>query len=176
MSEASVAAALHPCVRYEIPIVIHPDIICDPSCWKGFEGLLCIENMDKRKHTGRTVDELDGFFASFPSATFCLDIAHAQQIDSTMGEARQMLRRFGDRLRQIHISEIDAEGHHERLSSATIRASQTIAALIDETVPIIIESMIPVQDVAHEIESVRKALTVPLRTETWEYRDWGELA
>lgn len=177
LSEAAVAAALRPCIDLGIPLVLHPDVIRDASCWTPFGSLLCIENMDKRKSTGRTTAELDVFFAAFPRATFCLDIAHARQVDSTMTEARRMLRRFGDRLRQVHISEIDAEGHHERLSLATILASQSVAGLIDESVPIIIESMIPAHDIKREIDAVRRALTPPTRdTASWQCRDWGELA
>ena len=176
-TEAEVAAALHPCIDLKIPLVIHPDAIRDPSRWELFGSLLCIENMDKRKQTGRTIAELDYFFSSLPRATFCLDIAHARQIDSTMTETRQMLRRFGERLRQVHISEIDAEGHHERLSLATILASQSVAALIEQDTPIIIESMIPAKDIKREIDAVRRALTPSARESSgWEYRDWGELA
>ena len=94
-----------------------------------------------------------------------------------MTETRQMLRRFGDRLRQVHISEIDAEGHHERLSLATILASQSIASLINDDVPIIIESMIPAKVIKREIDAVRRALTPSAQEGAgWEYRDWGELA
>jgi hypothetical protein len=88
-----------------------------------------------------------------------------------------MLRRFGERLRQVHISETDAEGHHERLSLVTILASQSVAALIDENVPIIIESMIPAKDIKREIDAARRALTPSAREASgWKYRDWGELA
>jgi len=177
LTERGAAAALLPCIGLDMPIIIHPDIITDPSCWAAFGPLLCIENMDKRKRTGRTVAELDSFFSLFPTATFCLDIAHARQIDSTMTETRKMLRRYGDRLRQVHISEINAEGHHGRLSLATILASQTIASMIGQDIPIIIESMIPVAEIRREIEAVRDALKQSAReTSSWESRDWGELA
>ena len=176
LTEAQVAAALHPCIKRNFPIVVHPDVIREPSCWAPFGALLCIENMDKRKHTGRTVGELAGFFSTFPEATMCLDIAHARQIDSTMAEARQMLKQFGGRLRQVHISEIDAQGHHKRLSLTTILASQSLAALIPEEVPIIIESMIPEQDMRREMDAVRRALKPAREVSASARRDWGELA
>lgn len=177
LAEPAVASLLRPCIERRIPIVLHPDVIREPECWTPFGHLLCIENMDKRKKTGRTLDELEPFFARFPEAGFCLDIAHARQIDSTMTEARLMLRRFRHRLRQIHISEIDAGGHHNRLSYATVLASQNLAALIDGSVPIIIESMVPETEIDREIDSVERALTEPVRsTVDSEYGDWGELA
>jgi hypothetical protein len=174
LTEADVAARLRPCIDREI--VIHPDAVRDPKCWASFGSLLCIENMDKRKRTGRTVDELETFFSMFPDATFCLDIAHARQIDSTMDEARLMLRRFSGRLRQVHISEIDGQGHHHGLSWGTILASRTVAGLIGQEVPIIIESQIPEKDIGREIEAVERALTPATKASGWELADWGELA
>jgi hypothetical protein len=177
LTETEVAAGLRRCIDLKMAVVIHPDVIRNPACWMPFGSLLCIENMDKRKHTGRTAAELKPFFATFQDATFCLDIAHARQIDSTMNEARQMLRRFGHRLRQIHISEIDGEGHHRRLSAATILAGQSLNSLIGNHVPVIIESMIPAKDMNAEIEAVKRALADPGRdAATWEHSDWGELA
>ena len=177
LTEAEVAAGLRRCIDLNIAIVIHPDVIQERSCWSPFGELLCIENMDKRKRTGRTVAELEPFFAMFPEATFCLDIAHAKQIDSSMTEAREMLRRFGHRLRQIHISEIDTEGRHRRLSLATVLASQNVAGLIGNDVPIIVESMIPPSDLATEIVSVERALAFPPSGPSGPHcSDWGELA
>jgi hypothetical protein len=178
LSEAQVASALLPCIDLSIPLVIHPDAMRDRAVWAPFGRLLCLENMDKRKHTGRTIAELDDFFSTFPNATFCLDIAHARQVDSTMMETRQMLRRFGDRLRQVHISEIDAEGHHHSVSLATILASNGVASMIDHNVPIIIESVIAATQMKREIDAVRRALTPPSPgdSSSWESRDWGELA
>jgi hypothetical protein len=132
--------------------------------------------MDKRKRTGRTVAELEDFFTTFPEATFCLDIAHARQVDPTMTEARQMLKRFGGKLRQVHISEIDSEGHHKRLSLATVLASQSLARLLPEHVPIIIESMVRESEMQREIDAVQSALRMERDETGWERRDWGELA
>lgn len=176
LTEAQVAAGLRRCIDRKWAIVIHPDAIHDPKHWAPFGEFLCIENMDKRKKTGRTVSELDPFFSMFPDATFCLDIAHARQIDSTMAEAREMLRRFGHRLRQVHISEIDDDGRHRPLSMATILAGQSIAALIRREVPVIVESVIPARDIAREIAEADRALTPAMVRSNWEYSDWGELA
>jgi hypothetical protein len=177
LPEAEVAAGLLPCIDLNIPLVIHPDAIRQPSCWAPFGRLLCIENMDKRKNTGRTPAELDSFFDIFRDATFCLDLAHAHQVDSTMTEARLMLTRFGARLRQVHISEIDAEGHHERLSLSSVLANQSVAPLIPINTPIIIESMISKNNMEREMATAQRALMVaPLESPAREYQDWGELA
>ena len=176
-TERDLVAALAPCLEREIPVVLHPDIIRDASLWRSFGNLLCVENMDKRKPAGRTADELDTFFDLLPEAAFCLDIAHARQIDPTMGEAREMLRRFGRRLRQIHISELDSAGRHHGLSIATILATRRILPLIREDVPAIIESQVPRDRIAGELKSVEEAFSPsgPGSVE-WDGADWGALA
>jgi hypothetical protein len=177
LSEADVATRLRPCIDRGLAIVIHPDIIREPKHWAPFGSLLCIENMDKRKSTGRTLEEIETFFSQFPEATFCFDVGHARQIDSTMTEARRLLRALGRRLRQIHISEVDAHGHHDRLSLSTILASQSIAPLIGRDVPVIIESQVPEKDISREISAAERALTpATLGTSEMRYADWGELA
>lgn len=176
LSEAQVASGLHKCIDRAIAIVVHPDVISDSAYWEPFGELLCIENMDKRKKTGRTATELEPFFDALPDATFCLDIGHARQVDPSMTEARQMLRRFGDRLIQIHISEVDNQGRHRRLSAASVLAGQSVQSLIREDAAVIVESVIPVEDMAVEIEAARRALSAPPVTSVWENADWGELA
>jgi hypothetical protein len=160
---------------FNIPVVIHPDVIQNRDCWQPFKSLLCIENMDKRKRTGRTAVELDHFFSAFPDATFCLDIGHVHQIDSTMSEARQLLRRFGNRLRQLHISEIDAQGHHHGVTLATILATHSVVRLIRPDVPAIIESQIRATEMRKELAAVTEALDPPSVGER-ESLDWGALA
>jgi hypothetical protein len=66
------------------PIIVHPDTLHDHSLWEKLGNLLCIENMDKRKPAGRTVQELNTLFEAFPRASFCFDIGHARQVDTSM--------------------------------------------------------------------------------------------
>ena len=101
---------------------MHPDAIRDPSHWQGFGNLLCIENMDKRKPTGRTPAELEIWFKEFPDASFCLDLGHARQVDPSMALSHDLISRFGDRMRQIHLSELDARSKHRPLSRSTVLA------------------------------------------------------
>jgi hypothetical protein len=131
--------------------------------------------MDLRKSTGRTAEELIPFFSKLPEATFCLDVAHAQQVDSTMLEAWSMLEQFGSRLRQVHISEIDSQGRHHGISIVTILGVNRIAKLIGPDVPVIIESQIPATDIDREIQSVERALRPPLVPQG-ALLDWGALA
>jgi hypothetical protein len=140
------------------PVVVHPDSIHDVSLWRPLGKSLCIENMDKRKPVGRTRDELARWFHDLPDASFCLDLAHARQIDPTMTEAYLMLRDFGSRLAEVHLSEINSACKHEPISYSASLAYGRVASLIPSSVPIILESILGSVLIDDEIEAAHRAL------------------
>jgi sugar phosphate isomerase/epimerase len=140
--------------------VVHPDALFDMSLWREFGAGLCVENMDKRKPIGRSAKELDRVFKQLPDATLCFDIGHARQCDPTMTEAYLILREFGTKLRQVHVSEVNTQSKHDRLSFGSILAFQEIAHLLPEDLPLILETPVDETDIAEEINTVREALPV----------------
>jgi len=139
-------------------IVVHPDSLNDLSLWRRFGPRLCLENMDKRKTTGRTARELDRFFDSLPEASFCLDLAHVRQIDPSMSHAVELINTFRDRIVQLHVSDLDAPAHHVPLTTAAILAFQEVVPLLPRNLPVIIESVIPADGIDREIAMARRAL------------------
>jgi len=135
------------------PIVVHPDILQNTKLWTRFGSRLCVENMDNRKTTGRTVAELRDLFQRLPAATFCLDVGHAKQIDPTMATAILMLREFGDRLRQVHMSDVGARGEHFAIGVMARLAFSRVAAHVPRACPIIIESVIESGAIEHEVQA-----------------------
>lgn len=162
-SERALRDLLSQEVWREWPIIIHPDAIWDFEMWRDFGPLLCVENMDKRKPIGRSARELDAIFNRLPQASLCFDIGHARQCDTTMTEAYLILREFGSRLRQVHVSEVNTRSKHDRLSFASILAFQDVAHLIPEDVPLILETPLQSAEIKAEIEKVRIALPVESR-------------
>jgi len=142
------------------PIVVHPDTFHDFSLWRQLGDLLCIENMDKRKPVGRTARELEDLFVTFPDASFCFDIGHARQVDTSMIEAYRMLKRFRERLRQVHVSEVNTRNKHDPLSLVSIIDFQEVAGFISPSVPVIIESIVTEDQIGAEIYRVRRALAI----------------
>lgn len=96
-------------------IVTHPDTLRDLAPYRELRTRLVLENMDRRKETGRYVDEIESFFKELPDAGFCLDVAHARSIDPTMELAHNLLDRFRSRLRQVHLSSL-RQDHHVSLT------------------------------------------------------------
>jgi hypothetical protein len=146
------------------PIVVHPDALFDLSLWRELGELLCVENMDKRKPIGRTLEELNSIFKQLPDASFCFDIGHARQCDPTMTEAYLILREFGSRLRQVHVSEVNTRSKHDPLSYVSILAFQEVAHLIPPSVPLILETPISEDQMESEIAKVREALPLNRRS------------
>lgn len=136
------------------PVVVHPELLKTPALWLQLGERLCLENMDNRKTTGRTILELRSLFETFPEATFCLDLGHARQIDPTMATAMHMLQEFGDRLVEMHISEVGPHGEHLPLGATTRQAFARIVHLIPMDCPLIIESIIPAELIEHELDAV----------------------
>src|SRR5450755_1341517 len=102
---------------------------------------LVLENMDDRKATGRTADEIEPFFEELPDAGFCLDVAHAWSIDPTMDVARELLDRFRSRLKQVHLSSLSA-GHdvplwaeHEELFADVLDRCRDVPWILEAEPP-----------------------------------------
>jgi hypothetical protein len=156
--EPGIAAALRPVAERGWLVVVHPDTLFDHRLWTGFGDRLCIENMDRRKPVGRTVRELRPVFARLSDASFCFDVAHAQQCDPSMDEAFRLLDAFHHRLAEVHVSQLDAASRHVRLSSAGASACQRIADIIPPEVPVIIEAPVEPHEIAAELEANLEAL------------------
>jgi Xylose isomerase-like TIM barrel len=138
-------------------VVVHPDTIHEFPLWERLNGRLCIENMDSRKSTGRTADELRTIFRRLPEARLCFDIAHARQVDPTMTEATRILFEFGNRLAQVHLSEVDGKGRHFAISFVAKLAYRPLAEILSK-VPVILESPVGECDIESEIREAHSVL------------------
>ena len=155
LSEQAVAELLRTLLPRRWPIIVHPDALVDRAVWHEFGEWLCVENMDKRKTAGRTEEELKAVFRDFPEASLCFDIGHARQIDPTMAEATRILRSFGGRLKQVHMSDVNSNGGHDALSLSALVDFQKVAELIPPNIPVILETDIPKQRMDGQVGWVR---------------------
>jgi len=140
------------------PIIVHPDAMHTPSAWARMGDCLCIENMDKRKPIGQTATDLAKFLDILPNASLCFDIGHARQVDPTMSEAWAILQRFRNRIKQLHVSEVNTQSKHDPISLESILAFQKVSHLLPADVPIILESRVEESEINEEIETALAAL------------------
>lgn len=150
------------------PVILHPDTIHDFSLWKPFRSQVAIENMDQRKLGGRTVEELASVFDRLPDASFCFDVGHARQCDTSMTEAYRMLNAFQRRLIQVHVSEVNSSSQHDPVSYAAQISFREVAGLIPADIPLIVESRVDSTEIGREIRRVYEALPelAPARAST----------
>ena len=144
------------------PIVLHPDAIHDVSSWRSLAPRLAIENMDKRKGIGRSAAELVRFFDLLPGARMCLDLGHARQVDSSMVGAYQLLRAFGDRIVQLHVSEVDTSNQHDIISRAAELAFSQVRRFIPHDAAIILECRVAESQIQSEADKVHNILSDPI--------------
>lgn len=157
--ESWLANLLYEKVPSSWPIVLHPDTIHDYSLWERFGQRIAIENMDRRKASGRGFKELTQIFSKLPSARLCFDIGHSHQYDPSMTEAFETLTALGSRVVQMHVSEVDSESHHEPVSYGTMLAFKRVSYLVPEWVPIILESRVTQPQIESEIAAAEEALS-----------------
>jgi hypothetical protein len=143
------------------PIIAHPEILLTPALWRELGERLCLENMDNRKSAGRTPSEMRQLFDVYPEARFCLDVGHARQIDPTMAIALTMLYELGERLVQVHVSDVGPRGEHQPVRKLASWAFAKVARHIPADCPLIIESVVDEASIPRELEAVRAAFTAP---------------
>lgn len=156
--ESQVIKLLEVFASNDWPIIVHPYAIKCFEKWRIFGRLLLLENMDSRKSTGRSCKELERLFDQLPESRFCFDVAHARQYDNSMNEAILMLEKFKSLITQLHISDVDDNCIHRRISHAAINDFQKISNLIPRDVPILIETFVDKTDMEEEMRLAKKTL------------------
>lgn len=132
-------------------IVVHPDTLHNPHRWRALGSALLVENMDKRKPLGQTARDFDEIFEQLPEAGLCLDLAHARQVDPSMVEAYRLVKRHHAKIREVHLSDLNARSAHVPLNLPALEAYREIAALIPRNAPVILETPVACEEVPFQL-------------------------
>jgi hypothetical protein len=173
LSEGYLTESLYSVVNRRWSIIVHPDVIRDFALWRPLGRSVCIENMDNRKSTGCTAEQLESIFQQLPEATFCFDIGHARQVDPTMQEAETLLRRFKPRLKQVHLSHVNSQSCHERLNLESTMAFRKVTSWISEEVPVILETPVVAETIDEEVAKARKLFAANIQAQRRALRRVG---
>jgi hypothetical protein len=80
---------------------------------------------------------------------------------TTSGKSpREHLDTYGNRLCQLHVSEVNTASQHDPLSFAAVQAFAEVAELVPAWVPVILEARITQAQIVAEIEKAQRALPV----------------
>ncbi|MCR4328694.1 MAG: sugar phosphate isomerase/epimerase [Patescibacteria group bacterium] len=116
-------------------VVFHPDTVRDLSIFLHATFPVAFENMDWRKATHRTVEDMQRLMDYDSRFKFVLDLNHVHTNDDTLALGKKFYDALGSRLTEIHLSGF--AGLHEPLFQTK---QDTIINLIqDFSVPIILE-------------------------------------
>lgn len=137
-------------------VVAHPDAIKTFQLWRNLGEHLCIENMDHRKPIGRSADELAMVFRELPRANLCFDIGHAHEMDRSMSMAYEILKRFRDRVVQVHASEVSDTCEHRAFSASSAAAFARLSPLLPREAPIILETVVPKDGAAEQMTKAQQ--------------------
>lgn len=132
-------------------IVVHPDTLHTPQRWRALGSALLVENMDKRKPVGQTARDFDHIFEQLPEAGLCLDLAHARQVDPSMVEAYRLVKRHNGKIREVHLSDLNARSAHVPLNLPALEAYREVAALIPRNAPVILETPVGCEEVPFQL-------------------------
>jgi hypothetical protein len=132
-------------------IVVHPDTLHTPQRWRALGNALLVENMDKRKPVGQTARDFDKIFEQLPEAGLCLDLAHARQVDPSMVEAYRLVKRHREKIREVHLSDLNARSAHVPLNLPALEAYREVAALIPRNAPVILETPVECEEVPFQL-------------------------
>lgn len=143
------------------PIIAHPDVIRNYEPWRQLGPLLLVENMDKRKPVGRTVEELRRIFDELPDARMCFDIAHARQVDTSMTEAYRIAEALHDIIKQVHVSTVSSNGRHDVITRSAARSFQGLSAHIPGSSPAILETPAGPGRLKEQLDMAIRSLDVP---------------
>jgi sugar phosphate isomerase/epimerase len=142
-------------------VVAHPDSIRTFELWRDLGEHLCIENMDHRKPIGRSADELTMVFQELPRAKLCFDIGHAHEMDRSMSLAYEILKRFRDRVVQVHASEVSDKCEHRAFSASSAAAFARLSPFLPEEAAVILETVVPKAGAAEQMAKAQRIFENP---------------
>ena len=111
--------------------------------------------MDNRKESHKNPTDFDEIFSQDKNYKLVLDINHIYTNDSSMKLADIFYKKFGDRISQLHVSGyID---YHNPLFET--KQMNIIKAIQDFNIPMIIESVLSVEDLEKERNYILQAIS-----------------
>jgi hypothetical protein len=137
-SPAEALAAIPSSLR-GFQFIAHPDVYRGAHSLRELGDRVVFENMDVQKSFGRTVEDLDEIYRSFPAAGFCLDVAHVWTNDPSLELGFDLIEHFRDRLAEVHISGIEEDGTHRLTTGSDLARYEPLLAACSE-VPWILET------------------------------------
>ncbi|MDD3647418.1 MAG: hypothetical protein PHS44_02860 [Candidatus Dojkabacteria bacterium] len=146
-------------------IGLHPDRVTDWSVFGDYTHLpLAIENMNSRKNTGKTVEDINILITKY-GFKFLFDIQHCFSCDPKGDLADQFYAHLGNDIVEIHISGYKGDNYKHTLSHKN-NQENILAKIRDMKLPIVIESPAPsLSEIEKELSYIREFLSKHLHAD-----------
>ncbi len=149
-------ARLHANLSFTV-VIVHPDTITNIDVFKNCGFPVALENMDNRKTSCQTPDELLALLSKNDDLSFVLDVNHVYSNDKSMKLADEFYERLGDRISEIHLS--GYAGYHEPLYET--QQTEILEHVRTVNTPIIVEGILTPETIAKEQKYILEALCEP---------------
>ncbi|MDP2946688.1 MAG: hypothetical protein Q8N88_01100 [Nanoarchaeota archaeon] len=133
--------------------IFHPDTVEDFSVFNNLDFSVGFENMDNRKITYKTSEEMEKLL-KHNNYNLVLDVNHVFTNDKTMNLAKQFQDKLGYKIKEIHLS--GCTTHHDSLFQT--KQKEIIESIRDFNIPIINEATINSEDAEKEIDYITKEI------------------
>ncbi len=142
-------------------VVLHPDLVVDWEIFDDFSIPIAIENMDNRKNTFRTLQELRDFFQKYPQFKLVFDVQHWIVNNNDISAIPDIITEFSDKLVGVHLSGVgQSNKYHVPVSRANHRELVESLCDLPAYIPIILEGVCTdIDEMEHEFDYVTNILT-----------------
>lgn len=140
-------------------VVVHPDLVDDWNVFDEFSIPVAIENMDNRKKSFRTLQELREFFHKYPHFKLVFDVQHWAVNDYDINRIPAILKEFHDRLIGIHLSGVGDDKYHIPVCRSKQKELVEVLQDIPSNIPIILEGVCEnIDEMKREMQYVKNIL------------------
>jgi len=141
-------------------VIIHPDALPAQEILENYDFNISTENLPKKKHKRHvSIHDLEKILQRYPEMGLCLDVSHAYRCSKF--ETEKLVKRFKNRISQIHLSGTYRGKDHKSLREVTNNFLLSIEPIKELDVPIVIEENIEIKNIRYiqnEIDYIKKIL------------------
>lgn len=124
-------------------VIIHPNELPKPGILRRYKMKFSTENLPKKRHVD--IKKMSAILKKYKNLGLCLDVAHAYYWSKY--ETGRLVRKFRDRITQVHLSGNYKKEDHVSLRKVSPEFMKSIEPIKKLNVPIVIEEDIKVKNV-----------------------------
>ena len=140
--------------------VMHPNFTHNFDEIEAFFSRIAIENMDDRKESFRSLNQLRDFFDRYPHFKLVFDVQHWVVNGYDVNRIPAILDEFQDRIVSVHLSGVGSDKYHIPVCRSKQRELVESLQDLPAHIPIVLEGVcVDVDEMRQEMQYVKNILT-----------------